>query len=170
MTVVLFLRHGGAKTPCKWCCVSVICKLFCIILVKSRFCCFSYTDSASSNCDSDKQNRYWHKIPPYFFFPNPPKKPPIDFPTPEANPVTAVFASSKASPAFSPTGSTAFDIPDVTGSAASFTCAAIGATAFSTWSKTVGFISRASTDGVFISEASLESVGNLNPRLCRESY
>ena len=26
MTVVLFLRHGGAKTPCKWCCVSVICK------------------------------------------------------------------------------------------------------------------------------------------------
>ena len=25
MTVVLFLRHGGAKTPCKWCCVSVIC-------------------------------------------------------------------------------------------------------------------------------------------------
>ena len=25
VTVVLFLRHGGAKTPCKWCCVSVIC-------------------------------------------------------------------------------------------------------------------------------------------------
>ena len=27
VTVVLFLRHGGAKTPCKWCCVSVICIL-----------------------------------------------------------------------------------------------------------------------------------------------
>lgn len=27
VTVVLFLRHGGAKTPCKWCCVSVICTL-----------------------------------------------------------------------------------------------------------------------------------------------
>ncbi len=27
VTVVLFLRHGGAKTPCKWCCVSVICTI-----------------------------------------------------------------------------------------------------------------------------------------------
>ncbi len=28
VTVVLFLRHGGAKTPCTWCCMSVICTVF----------------------------------------------------------------------------------------------------------------------------------------------
>ena len=51
VTVVLFLRHGGAKTPCKWCCVSVICN-------KLSFRNYTYIDDWGLNEDVRKSSEY----------------------------------------------------------------------------------------------------------------